>query len=97
MPIENFSAAFRVQKDLKQGDTLLLFVLNFSLKYAIRKVQQNQEGFELNGICLLLMCADDVNMLDGNVNTMKKNSEAQLDDSKEDGRDVSAEKMFFVS
>jgi hypothetical protein len=36
------------------------------------RVQVNQEGLKLNGIYLLLIYADDVNMLGRSVHTIKK-------------------------
>jgi hypothetical protein len=38
----------------------------------LRKVQENQAGLKLNGTHQLLAYADDVNLLEDNIDTIKK-------------------------
>jgi hypothetical protein len=72
----------------------LLF--NFALEYAIRRVHVNQDGFKLNSTRQLLVYADDVDIMGGSVRTIKKNREALVVVSKENGLEVNADKTKYM-
>ena len=50
----------------------LLF--NFALEYAIRRIQENRIRLELNGKHYFLVYADGINMLGGNLQTVRENN-----------------------
>ena len=64
-------------------------LFNFALEYAVRLVQANRDGLILNGAYQLLVCADDVNMLDGSIDTL-------VVASKETGLEVNADKTKYM-
>jgi hypothetical protein len=87
---------FPFRNGLKQGDVLLPLLFNFSLDYAIRRVQVNQDGVKLNGTYRLLVYAAEVSILSGNRHTSKKNTEALAVSSKTIGLEVNADKTEYM-
>jgi hypothetical protein len=64
----------------------LLF--NFDLEQAIRNVQENQVGLKLNATHQLLAYVDYVNLLEGNTDTIKRNTETLTDASNEGALEI---------
>jgi hypothetical protein len=63
---------FPFKNDLKQGDSLLPLLFSSALEYAIRRVQVNQDGLNVNGTHQLLVYADEVNILGRGILTIRK-------------------------
>jgi hypothetical protein len=74
-------------------DQPLLF--NFAFECVITKVQENEEGLELNGTHHFLIYAN-VNMLVENINTVKMIPQALLETGGVVGREVNTEKTKYM-
>jgi hypothetical protein len=93
---KKFSYNFPIQNGLKQGYALSPLLFNSALEYAIRKVQENQVGLQLNGTYRLLAYADEAKLLGDSTDTIKKNTETLIDASKELRLEVNEEKTKYV-
>jgi len=87
---------FPIRNGLKQEDALSPLLFNFASEYAIRRFQVNQDGLKLNGTHQLLAYVDDVNILGGSVDNVKKNVEALVSATKEIGLEVNSHKTKYM-
>jgi ribosomal protein L30/L7E len=69
----------------------LPLLFSYISEYAIRKFQENQVGLKLNRTHQLLVYADDINLLRGNIDVIKKYTETVIDSSEEIGQAVNAQ------
>ncbi|KAJ4444915.1 hypothetical protein ANN_06714 [Periplaneta americana] len=77
-----------------EGETIERFMIK--AKYAIREVQDNTEGLELNGLHQLLVYADDMNMLGENPQAIRENTEILFEANKAIGLEVNPEKTKYM-
>jgi hypothetical protein len=87
---------FPVRNGLKQGDALSSLLFTSALEYAITRVRVIQDGLKLNGTYQLLAYADDVNILGGNVHTIKLNAEVLLGASEGNGLEANADETKYI-
>ena len=73
---KHLSDMFPIRNSLKQGDALSPLIFNLGRRYALRRVQVNQDGLTLNGTRQLLVYVDDFNVWSGSIHTTKTDIEA---------------------
>jgi len=93
---KHLSDMFSIKNGLKHRDAISPLLFNFALDFAIRRVQITQDGLQLNGTHQLLFYVDDINILDGSVQTIKQNTEALLVATKDRGLEVNADKTKYM-
>jgi len=93
---KNLSDMFPIRNGLKQGGALLPLLFNFALEYVIRRVQVTQDGLKLNVTHQFLVYADDVNIFQGRIHTIKKNVESLAISKKETRLEVNADKTKYM-
>jgi len=71
-------------------------LFGFALEYVIRRLHVNQDGLKLNGTHQLLVYADNVNVLGGNIHIIMINTESLVVASKEIGLEVNAGKTKYM-
>jgi alpha-N-acetylglucosamine transferase len=76
-------------------DVLSPLLFNFAVEYDLRKVRENEKGLELDETHQILVYADDIIILDGNINTIKKIKKVLLYPSTEAGLEVNTEKTKY--
>ena len=92
----HLSDMFPFSNRLKQADALSPLLFNFALEYAIRRVQVNHDGLILSGTHQRQVYADDVSILNGDVDAIKKNTESLFVANKEKGLKVNADNTKFM-
>jgi hypothetical protein len=73
---KNLSRKYPIQNGLKLADALSSLLFNTGLEYASRRVQENQEGENLNGTDQILSYADVFNIAGENIDTIQKTKSA---------------------
>ena len=93
---KHLSDMLPIRDGLKQGDALSPLLFNFAVDYTIGRVHFNHDGLKLNGTHQLLVYAADDNILGGSIHTIKKNTEALVVASKENGLEVNVDKTKYM-
>jgi hypothetical protein len=80
---KHLADTFHIHNGLKEIDASLAFLLNYSLEYAIRKAQANQEECKLSGTDKRLVCTDDISLFGESMRSVEENTQSLLVASRE--------------
>ena len=80
---------------MKQGDALSPLLFNFTLEYAVKKVQEINLGLDMNGTHQVLAYADDVNLIGDDIR-IERNADVLLNACKEIGLAVNTGKTEYM-
>ena len=86
------SDMFPIRNDLIKRDALWPLLFNFAFDYVIRGGSLQPGCLEIRWYTSDLVHANDINILDGSVRTIKKNTGALVVASKENGLEVNDDK-----
>ena len=89
---KHLSVTFPIRNRLKQGGALWPLLFN----YANRRVQVNHDDLKSNSTHQLLVYANDVKILGGSIQTIKKNTEYLVVTSKKIGLEENADKTKYM-
>jgi hypothetical protein len=70
---KNLLGIFLIRNVSKQRNSLSSLPFNLALGYAIKRVQENQDGLKLHGTIQVLVYADNVKILGESVHSVKEN------------------------
>jgi hypothetical protein len=80
----------------EQGDSLPPLLFNIGLEYTVSKVQENQDGLELNGVYQIQVSYDDHNLLGENINTINKTTKVMSEARKKVGPQIDADRIKYI-
>jgi Reverse transcriptase (RNA-dependent DNA polymerase). len=80
---------------LKQGDALSPLLFNFTLEYAVKKVQEINLGLDMNGTHQVLAYADDVNLIGDDIR-IERNADVLLNACNDIGLAVKTGKTKYM-
>jgi hypothetical protein len=92
---KNLSDKFPIQNGLKQ-DALSLLLFNFVSNTPLRRSKRTRKDLKLYETHQILAYIDDINIVEENTGTMKKNTEALLDAKKAVGLEMIPEETKYM-